>query len=389
MTRRPLSFLTSIVPLVSATVSASQSAREVDKIHFDDILTGRNKERRVELHLRAVRRYAEPVAGLTPADFTINDAAGRIDPEDVEVRTLSATGAGMTCVIAIDVSRTMRGDPFERARLAAIEFVHLLDARDRVAIVTFSDQVRVPVAFSASRAEALAQLELLAIYNRSLTTVLYDGLHKSIEMIRLGKNLPRRAFIVAFSDGKDPGSLRNTEHVTEFGRSNSIQPPVLIFSIGYPRFGGDGRPILRKRSKDTVEGISATRTAACAKIRPPILPWIIAGGVFLIVLAIGLVVARGRSKGRLLFVNGSLAVQPVALQRSRTRVGALPDNDVVVTSEMVSRYHATISGGRRKARIQDLYSSNGAFINETRISSSLLELGDRIRFANVEVIFEP
>ena len=420
--------------LLSATVSLGQSIREVDKIHFDDILTGRNGERRVELYLRAVTRYEEPVDGLTGADFKINDAGARIDSAEVEVATLSATGVGMTCVIAIDVSRTMRGDPFDRARGAALDFVKLLDPSDRVAIVTFSDEVRVPVNFSASRSEAIAQLETLQINDRSLTTVLYDGLHKSIEMIRLGRNLPRRAFVVIFSDGKDSGSLRNIGQVTEFGRSNLIQPPVLIFSIGYSRFGGDGLPILQKLSKDTggdyvraesplqittffnstrrqmrdslvvsyvgdldgkehqvevaVESVVASRTANYANIRPPILPWAIAGGVFLIVLIVGVLVARGRSGGRLLFVNGSLAGQAIALQGSRTRVGALPDNQIVLVSDSVSRYHAALFGRGRKVRIQDLDSSNGTFLNENRISSSPLKSGDKIRFADVEAIFE-
>lgn len=417
-----------------AGLTHAQAIREVEKLHFDDILTGRDGEQSVELYLRAATRYGEPVYGLTGDDFKINDAGDRIDPADLEVKTLADSGAGMTCVIAIDVSRTMRGDPFDRARAAALEFVRLLDPRDRVAIVTFSGEVRVPVAFSDSRAQAEIQLEQLTIDDRSLTTVLYDGIHRSIEMIRLGTNLPRRAFIVVFSDGKDSGSRYDIGQITEFGRSNRNQTPVLIFSIGYSRFGGDGLPVLRKLSADTggdyvraesttlirtffdstrrqmrdslvlsylgdmdgeehiievsVGEVTATRSAQYALVRKPILPWVLAGGVCLVVALVGVLVARGRSTGRLVFANGPLAGQSIVLKPSRTRVGALADNDIVLGTELVSRYHAQISINRREVHLEDVGSSNGTFVNENRITHSSIDSGDRIRFADVEAIFE-
>ena len=419
--------------LVSLSAMA-QPQREVDQVLFDDILTGRGGQRRVELYVRALTRFGDPVQGLTASDFKIRDSGEDVAPSEILVQSLAETGVGMTCVIAIDLSRTMRGESFDRARSAALDFIRALEARDRVAIVTFSDVVNVLVDFDASPSEAISQIELLEVDDLSLTTALYDGLHKAISLIRLGKNLPRRSFVIVFSDGKDAGSLRTLDQVTEFGRGSQFQPPVAIFAIGYSRFGGDGLPILEKLARDTggdfvrakdpreisaffdatrrhmreslvvsyegdldgneheidvtVQGVTATRSATYEDISPPLTPWLLGAAGIVLLATILVILARSRRNGRLLFRNGPLSGQAIALKGSRTRIGALPDNEVVLQSENVSRYHASIIGRGRNLKIQDLDSSNGTFLNENRISSSPLEPGDRIRFADVEAIFE-
>jgi VWFA-related protein len=426
--------LTALIFLFCEFPAFARSVREVDRVYLDDIATGRDGERRVELYLRVVTRYGEPVGGLTHSDFAINDAGERIDPDDLQVETLGETQAGMTVVLAIDNSRTMRGEPFEQARAAALEFVRLLDPRDRVAILTFSDDVDVLAKFPVSRARTIAILGNLEIAPRSLRTVLYDGLHKAIELIRLGEKLPRRAYIVVFSDGEDSGSHRTLGQIEDFGRSNPVQPPVLVFSIGYSRFGEDGLAILEKISVDTggefyrserpqemtghfnsirkqmteslivtyegevdggehqvevtVGGATASRTARYKKIAVPILPWALTGLVLLLVALAGFFAARGRRTGRLIFSTGPLAGTGVTLGRPRTRIGALPENEIVLDAETISRFHAVIVFKGREMEIRDLGSRNGTFVNDLQIDQTPLGVGDRVRFADVEARVE-
>jgi pSer/pThr/pTyr-binding forkhead associated (FHA) protein len=49
----------------------------------------------------------------------------------------------------------------------------------------------------------------------------------------------------------------------------------------------------------------------------------------------------------------------------------------------VSRLHASIESCRNGFRIVDLDSSNGVFVNETRVSSALLHDGDMIQLGSV------
>ena len=78
----------------------------------------------------------------------------------------------------------------------------------------------------------------------------------------------------------------------------------------------------------------------------------------------------------------------LSLRRGRTRIGSLGDNDVVIDTEVVSRHHAEIRSSRKKIEIQDLESTNGTLVNGVPIESSPLQLGDRIRIGDVEMVFE-
>jgi pSer/pThr/pTyr-binding forkhead associated (FHA) protein len=83
-----------------------------------------------------------------------------------------------------------------------------------------------------------------------------------------------------------------------------------------------------------------------------------------------------------------LAEECFALRRGRTRIGSLGDNDVVIASDVVSRYHAEIRANRKKTQIEDLRSTNGTLVNGVPIQSSPLQPGDRIRIGDVEMVFE-
>jgi VWFA-related protein len=425
--------------LASVSGAGAQSSdtfeiRKVERLHLDDVYPGPEGERVVDLYLRALTRYREPVENLRPIDLVVRDDDERIDPDDLMLWSLKDTGRGMACVVAIDTSRTMKGEPFKRARAAALEFLELLESRDRVAIVAFSDEVRVVASFSASRAEARVELERLEIDSESLSTVLYDGVYKSVELIRLGDGLPRRSFAILFSDGKDAGSHRSLEQVMEFSQGSELRPPTLIFTIGYARFGGEGLEILKRLSKETggdflraestihlttffneiwrqmkhsyvvryagdmdgaphtvevsIEGQSDSRTVGYPKIRGPVWPYLAVLLLAVLVAALAWLLSRGRSGGRLVFVGGPRAGEVVPLTRSKTRIGALPDNDVVIPLETISRYHAAIHRKGRQVEIEDLNSRNGTFVNDSAIRTLPLQPGDKIRLADVDLVYE-
>ncbi len=408
--------------------------RAVERVHLDDIHPGVEGEPFVELYVRALTRFGEPVEDLQPVDLLVRDAGRLIDPGDIELATLASAGRGMTCVVAIDTSRTMKGQPFERAKAAAVEFLDLLEPRDRVAIVAFSDEAELLVPFEASKAAARVELGGLQVNEASLQTALFDAVHVSVEAIRTGSDLPRRSFVILFSDGKDAGSRRSLEEVVETASPGETRPPTLLFTIGYDRFGGEGFPVLDELSRQTggdflrasstihlssffdqiwrqmmrsyvvryrgrmngelhpveiqIDGRSDSRTVAYPTIRGPIWPYL---GVVALVAGVAVIawlLARRGVPGRLVFDTGPRAGEVVRLQAPRTRIGALADNDVVIDSQTVSRYHATIYTRGRKVEIEDLNSANGTLVNGHSIRTSPLQPGDRIRIAEVELVFE-
>ena len=68
------------------------------------------------------------------------------------------------------------------------------------------------------------------------------------------------------------------------------------------------------------------------------------------------------------------------------QVGRSDDNAIVLTDNSMSRNHAVILVALKGITVEDLRSSNGTFVNGTRVQSQSLVPGDILRFGNVEFV---
>jgi pSer/pThr/pTyr-binding forkhead associated (FHA) protein len=62
----------------------------------------------------------------------------------------------------------------------------------------------------------------------------------------------------------------------------------------------------------------------------------------------------------------------------RTRIGRGPDNELVLDTKHISRYHAVLLAGPVNTTIEDLNSTNGVFVNSKRVARQILKDGDRV-----------
>jgi DNA-binding SARP family transcriptional activator len=77
------------------------------------------------------------------------------------------------------------------------------------------------------------------------------------------------------------------------------------------------------------------------------------------------------------------------LVAAATRIGRLPDNDIVLDDANVSRHHAVIIDTGTNFVVTDLRSANGVEVRGERIRASVtLGDGDRIRICDHEFVFE-
>lgn len=428
-----IGLLAALLPC-AAVHAQGLSLPEVARLYLDDATAGEDGERAVELYLRALTRHGDPIDDLHAPHLDIRDNGERIDPDDVVVSHLGKAYKGVTWVIAIDASRTMMlGGAFERAKAAAIDFLDRIGSHDRVAIVTFAHTVEVVARFEDSRVETQIRLEELEVDQSGFSTLLFDGLYQSLDLIRRGSNLPRRAAVIVFSDGKDAGSSRGLEEVIELARGSR----VLLYSIGYSRLGGAGLETMARLARDTdadffkvgsssedlrrffnvvweritrsyviryphamdgkahtievsADGQSATLKITYPKIARPIWPWLAGIGGALALAAALVVLLYFRSAGRLVFVDGPRHGEIFRLKRGRVRIGAIEANDLVIPTMTVSRYHAEVHVAGSRVEIKDLHSENGTLINGNRVESAPIPLhpGDRIRIADVDLIYE-
>jgi len=81
--------------------------------------------------------------------------------------------------------------------------------------------------------------------------------------------------------------------------------------------------------------------------------------------------------------------QRVALTGDRSwRVGASPDNDIVIAHSDISRHHAILRVRQGSCHITDLNSKNGTFVNGRRTASATVRVGDVIHLSSARMVIE-
>jgi hypothetical protein len=73
--------------------------------------------------------------------------------------------------------------------------------------------------------------------------------------------------------------------------------------------------------------------------------------------------------------------------KGTVRIGAMEDNDIVITDETVSRYHCRIVQEEGGYLLYDLGSTNGTFVNGVRVREAFLHGGCTIALGQSEVQF--
>jgi predicted nucleic acid-binding Zn-ribbon protein len=68
----------------------------------------------------------------------------------------------------------------------------------------------------------------------------------------------------------------------------------------------------------------------------------------------------------------------------RTRIGRGSDNEIVLDTKHVSRYHAVLLAGPVHTSIEDLNSTNGVFVNGKRVARQVLKDGDRVTIGRTQ-----
>jgi predicted component of type VI protein secretion system len=84
---------------------------------------------------------------------------------------------------------------------------------------------------------------------------------------------------------------------------------------------------------------------------------------------------------RLIVYEDDAVVGEHALGQERVRIGRKPHNDLVLPHTAVSGEHAVVITVRNDSFLEDLYSTNGTWVNGKVVTKCLLRDGDEIRIA--------
>ena len=74
------------------------------------------------------------------------------------------------------------------------------------------------------------------------------------------------------------------------------------------------------------------------------------------------------------------------LSKDKLEIGRRPNSDIVLNESSVSAMHAQIIRVGESWKVLNLLSSNGTFVNGEKVSEKVINIGDRIAFAEAEFV---
>ncbi|MCC6328453.1 MAG: VWA domain-containing protein [Acidobacteria bacterium] len=172
------------------------------------------------------------VGDLTAADFEVSE--GGAEREVVSVRPSTAP---FNLVLLLDVSGSVE-NYVNFIRKAARSFVNTVDSRDRIAIVTFNDDVHIVSKFTTDKGALSMSLDT---FDAGGATAYYDALAYTLaETLRPLKG--ERTAIVVLTDGDDNRSfLPFDSMLSSIEESGALIYPLYVPSALIAASGGDSK----------------------------------------------------------------------------------------------------------------------------------------------------
>ncbi|HYL05979.1 MAG TPA: VWA domain-containing protein [Thermoanaerobaculia bacterium] len=222
-----------------AYLAGGGTAEDLAVINSQDVVE-KLDVRLVEMSAAVFDRAGRPVAKLAAGDFEILDGGER----QTVLRCERVRDLPLHLLFAIDTSASM-AQSLPRVQQAALAFLQrVLTARDRAALLTFSDSPVLRLPFT----DDLRMLGgALAGLNAERGTALFDGLVYGLSYMR-GMQHGQSALIL-FTDGGDHVSRLRFDEALEFARRAGI--PIYAIGARIPRLELTDRGRLAKLAEAT------------------------------------------------------------------------------------------------------------------------------------------
>lgn len=172
----------------------------------------------VTLNVTVIDAHGLSVPGLEKKHFTITD-----DNVRQEITFFSEADLPLSVGIVFDVSGSMKGKKFERAKEALSNFIQTSHPDDEYFLIGFNSQ---PQLLMDRSRDGNAVARKLSLVEPRSSTALYDATYLALERVLLGAHAKRAVVII--SDGQD----NNSRYTFSKLRRILKESDVLIYAIG-------------------------------------------------------------------------------------------------------------------------------------------------------------
>ncbi len=187
---------------------------------------------------------------LDAANFNITENGQQV--EGLDVSRVSQVEEPIGVVLAIDTSGSMRGQPMEDAKNAAIVFMEEMRPIDEFAVVGFATDVTTYIDFTSRRqvlARAVMDMEAEGY------TALFDGILLGLDQFEKRKDLEHR-YMIVLSDGEDTISKLGADDVVSRAESSGVP----IYSVVLQSYEFNPDDLLRISAASGAEMMLTTRS---------------------------------------------------------------------------------------------------------------------------------
>lgn len=172
-----------------------------------------------------------PIKDLKPEDFTLAEDSKIVTVLSAEL----AADSPINLVLLLDTSGSMTGPGITAAKSAASNFIAGLGRDDRVALVTFDNDIKTRIDFTTDHQAARQELSLVDA-TRGAGTCLYDAAYQAVQMTATVPS-GRRA-VVLFTDGVDETpsggacSVHDAKDVVSIANESGTRTPIYTLGMG-------------------------------------------------------------------------------------------------------------------------------------------------------------
>jgi Ca-activated chloride channel family protein len=241
-------------PLADASAQATPSSVDGDIIKVDTQL--------VSLPVRVMDKKGRFVAGLRQDEFQVFE-----NGVEQEISYFSTEEEPFTVVLMLDMSYSTKFK-LDEIQNAALAFIDQLRPVDKVAVVSFDEEVHVLCKPTSDRKEVYRAIRSTKI---DTGTSLYEAV--DLVMNSLTRSVQGRKAIILFSDGVDTTSRRANDMNNI---SDAIEFDALIYPIRYDTYqdvqdmknhGGTARPVIVPPVKDPTKPPQSTADVILSSIK--------------------------------------------------------------------------------------------------------------------------
>ncbi|HRS64158.1 MAG TPA: VWA domain-containing protein [Spirochaetota bacterium] len=180
---------------------------------------------KVKVFVTVSERDGKGISSVDERNFQIYEDGYMVNY--VRLKDISPESDPLYLVIAIDSSKSISPQFFEKIKLEAKNMLSLLSKSDRVCLLKFNDEVELKAGFGSTSTELLSAIKNLQRHGSQ--TKLYDAIYDAVELA--GNSKSQRRAVLVWTDGKDEGSSIRADDSIKFSKDLSV-PVYFITSQG-------------------------------------------------------------------------------------------------------------------------------------------------------------